>query len=76
MPLNAGVLLYLSEPMNPASLTVALHIAQNGVLVNGTVQVSNNGQVVQFTPSSPWQSGAVVWVELDNTAQVRAACMN
>src|SRR5260370_19497617 len=55
--------------MNPASLTGALHIAQNGVLVNGTVQVSNNGQVVQFTPSSPWQGGAVVWVELDNTAQ-------
>jgi RHS repeat-associated protein len=68
-PVTTSVVLYLSEPMDPATVPGALHVSQNGVLVNGATQVSDSGQVVQFTPASPWQKGAIIQVFLDSTAQ-------
>jgi YD repeat-containing protein len=68
VPLNAGVVLYVNEPMNPATVSGALHISQNGVLVSGTTQVTDSGQVIQFTPSAPFQSNALIQVFLDSTA--------
>jgi YD repeat-containing protein len=69
VPLNESVVLYLSQPMNSASVTGALHVAQNGVLVSGTTQVTDNGQVVQFLPSASLQVSQPVLVYLDATAQ-------
>ncbi len=65
---DTSVVLYLNEPMNSSTLQGALHISQNGVLVTGTTQVTNNSQVVQFTPSSSWQKGALIQVWLDSSA--------
>jgi len=69
VPLNANVVLYLSEAMNASSVQTALQVSQNGVLVAGTTQVTDNGQVVQFTPSAPLQSSALVQVFLTSAAQ-------
>jgi RHS repeat-associated protein len=69
VPLNDSVVLYFSLPMNTESVIGALHVAMNGVLVPGTTQVSENGQVVQFMPSSPFPNGQVVQVFIDGTAQ-------
>ncbi len=68
VPLNTSVVLYLNEAMNAGTVPGALHVSQNGVLVSGTVQVTDSGQVVQFTPSSPWQNNALIQVFMDNTA--------
>jgi hypothetical protein len=46
----------------------AVHISQNGILVSGTTTVSGGGETVVFTPSVPWQYGALVQVFLDSTA--------
>ncbi len=67
-PLTTSVVLYLSEAMNAASVQGALHISQNGALAAGTTQVTDNGQVVQFTPAAPWQPNALVQVFLDSSA--------
>lgn len=68
MPVNTAVILYVNEPMNTSTISGALHISQNGVLVNGTTQVTDSGQVIQFTPSTPFQNNALVQVFLDSTA--------
>ena len=69
VPLNASVVLYMSEPMNASSMQAALEVSQNGTLVSGTTQVTDNGQVVQFTPSTQWQPSALVQVFLTSGAQ-------
>lgn len=66
---NTSVVLYVSEPMNAATVPGALHVSQNGVLVAGTAQVTDSGQTIQFTPSSPFANDALVQVFLDTTAQ-------
>ena len=67
---NSVITLFTSgNPLNPATVQNALHIAQNGILVAGTVQLSGNNQAIEFTPSSPFTYGAVVQVFLDVTAQ-------
>jgi len=68
-PLNASVVLYLSQSMNASSVQAALEVSQNGTLVSGTTQDTDNGQVVQFTPSTQWQPGALVQVFLTPVAQ-------
>jgi len=69
VPVNASVVLYLNEPMNMATIPGALHISQNGVLLSGTTQATDSGQVIQFSPSVPLQNGALIQVFLDTTAQ-------
>jgi YD repeat-containing protein len=69
VPVNTSVVLYLSEAMNAATVAGALHLSQNGVLASGTTQVSDSGQVVVFTPSTPWQNNALIQIFLDSTAQ-------
>ncbi len=69
VPLNESVVLYMSEAMNASSVQAALQVSQNGILVNGTKQVTGNGQVVEFTPSAQWQAGALVQIFLSPSAQ-------
>jgi large repetitive protein len=69
VPVNENVVLYLSEAMNVGTLPGAVHVAQNGVLVSGTVSATENGQVVVFTPAAPLENGALVQVFVEGTAQ-------
>ena len=65
---TSGITLFVSEALNPATVSGALHVSQNGQLVTGTVNVTNNGQTIQFAPALPFQNGALVQVFLDTTA--------
>jgi hypothetical protein len=56
------------SPLNPSSVTGALHISQNGVLVAGTTNVNSAGRAIVFTPTSPLLLGAAVQIVLDQTA--------
>ena len=67
--LNASpVVLFVNKPLNPSTITNALHVSQNGLVIAGTVAVVGNGQALQFTPASPWTYGSLVQVFLDGTA--------
>ena len=69
VPANTVITLFIGAPMNAGSLTGALHVSQNGVLVSGTTNVGSNGQSVEFTPASALSAGASIQVVLDSTAQ-------
>jgi hypothetical protein len=68
VPLNSPVTLFLSKAMDPSSSVSAIQVSQNGVRVAGTATLSGNGQVLTFTPSSPFVAGALVQVFLPVTA--------
>ena len=62
------IILYTNEPMNTASIERAFHVAQNGVLINGTLEVLDQGQTIRFTKAEPFAAGALVQVYLESTA--------
>jgi len=67
VPATTHVVLQLNAPIMVTTLAGALHIVQNGVVINGTVQTPD-AQTITFTPGSPYNSGAFVQVYLDSTA--------
>jgi hypothetical protein len=69
VPTNSAITLFTSAPMNASSLTGALYVSQNGVLITGTTNVGSNGQSIEFTPSSALIAGTPVQVFLNSTAQ-------
>src|SRR5439155_15757927 len=68
VPPDRSIVLFFNDFLNSATVPGALHILQNGQLVSGTIDVSGNGQTVQFTPTTAWSYGALVQVLLDSTA--------
>jgi YD repeat-containing protein len=68
VPLNSSITLFINEPLAPATVSGAFHVAQNGVIVNGALQVIDNGQTIQFQPAAPFKNDATVQVFLDSTA--------
>ncbi len=62
------VVLYTNEPMDVSTIESAFHVAENGVLVNGTLEVLNDGQTLRFTKATPFADGALVQVYLQGTA--------
>ena len=67
-PTNSSVVLYFSQPMNLASLTSSIFVSQNGALVSGSLQTSDNAQVVQFIPDNPFLNGALIQVFVSSSA--------
>ena len=65
VPQNTPITLFLSEPVEPDSVASALRVAQNGTLVNGTRTVSGFGTAIQFVPSIPFATSALVQVFLE-----------
>jgi hypothetical protein len=55
LPAGSGVdpitpiTLYVSKPLNTATVPNALYVSQNGVLVDGTIRTSGNGTAINFT---------------------------
>lgn len=64
---SSSIVLYVNEPLNPGSVGGALHVAQNGTLMAGTVTVRDNGQTIEFVPVTPWQNGR--WCRCSWTAR-------
>jgi hypothetical protein len=48
------VVLFWNEALNGSTVPGAVHVSADGQLVTGTVTLADNGQTVEFTPSSPW----------------------
>jgi hypothetical protein len=68
LPKNKLVL-YSNEALNAATVAGAFHVSENGVLVNGDLQVVGDGRTLEFTPARPWAHGALIQVFLDSTAR-------
>jgi hypothetical protein len=66
---HSSVVLYVNEPLNQTTIAGALHISQNGVLVNGTIRVTGNGQAIEFVPAAALAKNVLIQVFLDNKAQ-------
>lgn len=63
------IVLYTSEPMNAASIPDAFHVTENGVLVDGTLEVLADGQTIRFTKATPFAEGARVQANLGSSAE-------
>jgi len=63
------IVLFVDTPLIAATVQGALQVSQNGQTVPGTVSVTGNGQTIEFTPSAPWQYGALIQVFLNPTAE-------
>ena len=68
VPVNFNVVLFVNKPLLPSTVPGAVHVSQNGVIVNGTVTLQSNNQAVQFTPAAPFLPNAYVQVFFDSTA--------
>ncbi len=68
VPANTVVTLFTSAPMNAGTITGALHVTDNGVVVSGSVQTFSNAQAIEFTPSAPFNAGDLIQVYLNSTA--------
>jgi large repetitive protein len=68
VPANTVVTLFTNTAMNPATITGALHVTDNGVLVSGAVQLFSNAQAIEFTPGAAFNPGDLIQVYLDSSA--------
>jgi YD repeat-containing protein len=68
VPLASSVVLFVNEPLNTSTISNALHITQNGALVQGTVTIRDSGQTIEFVPATAWLGNALIQVFLDSTA--------
>ncbi len=66
---GASVVLFLDEPLAPASVAGALFVSADGVLVSASAALAGGGRVVELTPDTPWPPGALAEVFL--TADAR-----
>jgi hypothetical protein len=69
IPANTVITLFASAALNASTVTGAVHVSQNGVIISGTVQVLDNGQAIEFTPSTNFAPGDLIQVFVDQTAQ-------
>ncbi|HSZ60871.1 MAG TPA: Ig-like domain-containing protein [Terriglobales bacterium] len=66
VPANTVVTLFVNAPLNPATVTGALNVTDNGVVVSGTVQLFSNAQAILFTPAAPFNPGDIIQVFLSS----------
>jgi hypothetical protein len=68
VPASAVVTLFTSAAMNAGTISGALHVTDNGVVVSGSVQLFSNAQAIEFTPGASFNPGDLIQVTLDSTA--------
>ncbi|MGD0416514.1 MAG: Ig-like domain-containing protein, partial [Terriglobales bacterium] len=68
VPASRLVTLFVNQPMNAGTISGALFVTDNGVVVSGTTQLFSNGQAIQFTPSAAFGAGDIIQVTLNSTA--------
>ena len=69
VPTNTVVTLFTNIALNPATVSGALDVTDNGVVVSGSVQLLSNGQAIEFTPSAPFNAGDLIQVFLNPSAR-------
>jgi large repetitive protein len=63
------VVLRMSEPMDAASLQGSMHVAADGLLVEGTLELLSDAYTIRFIADSPFPEGAYVQVFLEDSAK-------
>jgi hypothetical protein len=63
------VTLFVSAPMNASTIAGALNVTDNGVPINGSVQLFSNGQAIEFQPAITLNPGDLIQVFLSPAAQ-------
>ena len=66
---DTSILLFTSEAMDASSIDNALNVAENGVLVPGTIEVNASNRSIEFTPDTPFAEGSLIEVFLSTAAQ-------
>ncbi len=66
---GTSLVLFTDERLDPATLSGALLVAQNGQPVSGSVQVTGDSRIIEFVPEAPWPAGAPVEVFLTSDAR-------
>jgi len=69
VPATTSITLFASERLNVATIPGALHVSQNGVLIQGSTEITGAGQAIQFRPTVPLTPGAFIQVFLDSSAR-------
>jgi hypothetical protein len=54
------IVLYANLPIDSSSASNGIQVAQNNVLVSGTVQVLDSGYTLEFTPSTAFTAGSLI----------------
>ena len=74
---NQPITLYSNLPINSATASGGIQVAQNNVAVSGSVAVLDNGYTLEFTPSSPWTAGALIqWWTTNNLTTTNGTYIN
>jgi hypothetical protein len=68
VPTNASFTVFFSRSMAPASLSSAIRLSQNGVVVPTTVATSANGVQATVTPLSPLPFGSILQLYVERSA--------
>jgi len=62
------IVLLMDEPMDAASVEQGLYVSADGVLVDGTIELSGENRTIRFTADTPFAEGAYVQVFLESLA--------
>jgi hypothetical protein len=66
---NTVITLFASAPLNPSTVSGAIHVSDNGVAITGSVQLLSSNQAIEFTPANPFSPGDLIQVFLDQSLQ-------
>ena len=69
IPVNQSIVLFVNEGLQVSTVPAALHVSQNGVIVEGAINVTPDGRSIEFTPKNPWEHNALIQVFLEDTAR-------
>ncbi len=59
---------FFNEALDQATLVNSVHVSENGELISGSLNMSADGNVVEFIPDSPFAEGSLVQLFIDSTA--------
>jgi YD repeat-containing protein len=68
IPVISPVTLFVNRSLDPTTIASAFHVSENGVLKTGSVQLSANGQSIDFLPAVQFANNAYIQVFIDSTA--------
>ena len=66
-PLNSAITMYTNSPINLSTAQNGVKVAQNGVLISGTVTLTADQHGIIWTPAAPYQPGAFLEVWATNS---------
>jgi hypothetical protein len=69
---NTDVLVFMSEPVDPATASAGVSLALGGAKVAGTVRVSNDGRTITFDPSAPLALGGSFQLKVTSALKDRS----